>query len=543
MPQIVSSPARTGAPIADAGQASKPQPKASLFGTIGQDAPAGLVVFLVALPLCLGISLASGAPLLAGLITGIVGGVLVSWLSGSQLSVSGPAAGLTVIMLTAIHTLGSFQAVLAATVVAGVIQMGMGVVKAGVIGMYFPAAVIRGMLAAIGLILILKQIPHFFGADTDYFEDMDFLQFNGQNTFSAIGAAFKALSPGSVLVGFASLALLLLWDSGPMRRFAWARKVPAALVVVVVAIGLNQLLRAVAPDLQVRPQHLVKLPVVSSLGGLISQMTFPDWSAFVRPATYGVALTIAIVASLESLLSVEAVDKLDPHKRRTPPNRELLAQGVGNVVSGLLGGLPLTAVIVRSSANIGAGGQSKVASFVHGLLLLASLLFLASVLNMIPLSALAAVLLLLGFKLTKPMLYRKQWQLGWAQFLPFIVTIVAVLFTDLLKGVGVGLAVGFFFILKANAEQAYFLNRDTPGREPGTLHLRLSEHVSFLNKANIVNTLERLPAGSRVILDGTQSADIDHDVLEAIESFRQVAPERSIVLELRGIRQVSVAAH
>lgn len=543
MPQIVSSPARTGAPIADAGQASKPQPKASLFGTIGQDAPAGLVVFLVALPLCLGISLASGAPLLAGLITGIVGGVLVSWLSGSQLSVSGPAAGLTVIMLTAIHTLGSFQAVLAATVVAGVIQMGMGVVKAGVIGMYFPAAVIRGMLAAIGLILILKQIPHFFGADTDYFEDMDFLQFNGQNTFSAIGAAFKALSPGSVLVGFASLALLLLWDSGPVRRFAWARKVPAALVVVVVAIGLNQLLRAVAPDLQVRPQHLVKLPVVSSLGGLISQMTFPDWSAFVRPATYGVALTIAIVASLESLLSVEAVDKLDPHKRRTPPNRELLAQGVGNVVSGLLGGLPLTAVIVRSSANIGAGGQSKVASFVHGLLLLASLLFLASVLNMIPLSALAAVLLLLGFKLTKPMLYRKQWQLGWAQFLPFIVTIVAVLFTDLLKGVGVGLAVGFFFILKANAEQAYFLNRDTPGREPGTLHLRLSEHVSFLNKANIVNTLERLPAGSRVILDGTQSADIDHDVLEAIESFRQVAPERSIVLELRGIRQVSVAAH
>jgi MFS superfamily sulfate permease-like transporter len=246
---------------------------------------------------------------------------------------------------------------------------------------------------------------------------------------------------------------------------------------------------------------------------------------------------------LESLLSTEAVDKLDPHKRRTPPNRELMAQGVGNVVSGLLGGLPMTAVIVRSSANIDAGAQSKLSAFIHGMLLLASLLFLASVLNLIPLAALAAVLLVVGFKLTKPVLYRTQWKLGYAQFIPFIVTILAVLFTDLLKGVGVGLAVGFFFILKSNAEQAFFLNRDTPDRQPGTLHLRLSEHVTFLNKASIVNTLERLPAGSRVILDGTKSEDIDHDVLEAIETFRQAAPERNIDLELRGIRQVNVAAH
>ncbi|MCC3152275.1 SulP family inorganic anion transporter [Hymenobacter sp. BT770] len=543
MSEIISSPARTGARIAAATEPAAPAPKPSVFSSIGQDAPAGLVVFLVALPLCLGISLASGAPLLAGLVTGIVGGVLVSWLSGSQLSVSGPAAGLTVIVLTAISTLGSFQALLAATVIAGAIQVLMGVAKAGVIGMYFPAAVIRGMLAAIGLILILKQIPHFLGADTDYFEDMDFLQFNGQNTFSAIGAAAKALSPGSVLVGFVSLALLLLWDTSAVQRQAWARKVPGALVVVLVSIGLNQLLRAVAPDYQVRPEHLVKLPIVSSLSGLLGQLTLPDWSAFARPATYGVALTIAIVASLESLLSVEAVDKLDPHKRRTPPNRELMAQGVGNMVSGLIGGLPMTAVIVRSSANINSGGQTKLSSFIHGLLLLASLLFLASVLNMIPLSALAAVLLTVGFKLTKPALYRTQWKLGWAQFLPFIVTIVAVLFTDLLKGVGVGLVVGFFFILKANAEQAYFLTRDAPGREPGTFYLRLSEHVSFLNKASIINTLERLPRGSRVILDGSKSMDIDHDVLEAIESFRQVAPERHIELELRGISQVAVAGH
>ena len=542
MPEISSSPARTGTPIAPASP-QRPRPQPSVFSTLGQDAPAGLVVFLVALPLCLGISLASGAPLLAGLVAGIVGGVVVSWLSGSQLSVSGPAAGLTVIMLTATATLGSFPAVLAATVVAGVLQLLMGVVKAGVIGMYFPASVIRGMLAAIGLILILKQIPHFLGADTDYFEDMDFLQFNGQNTFSAISAAAKGLSPGSVLVGFASLALLLLWDSGLVRRLAWARRVPAALVVVLAALGLNQLLRTVAPEYQVRPEHLVKLPIVSSLDGLLGQLMFPDFTAFARPATYAVGLTIAIVASLETLLSVEAVDKLDPHKRRTPPNRELLAQGAGNIVSGLLGGLPLTAVIVRSSANIGAGAQSKMSAFIHGLLLLTSLLFLAPLLNQIPLSALAAVLLVVGFKLTKPALYRMQWRLGWAQFLPFIITVLAVLFTDLLKGVGVGLAVGFFFILKANAEQAYFLNRDTSDRAPGTIHLRLSEHVSFLNKASIVNTLERLPAGTHVILDGTQSADIDHDVLEAIESFRRVAPERSVTLELRGIRRVAVAGH
>lgn len=543
MPEVISSPARTGAPIAGAAGPAPQPPQKSVFSTLSQDAPAGLVVFLVALPLCLGISLASGAPLLAGVVTGIVGGVLVSWLSGSQLSVSGPAAGLTVIVLTAISTLGSFPAVMAATVVAGAIQLLLGVARAGVIGLYFPAAVIRGMLAAIGLILILKQIPHFLGADTDYFEDMDFLQFNGQNTFSAIGAAARGLSPGSVLVGFTSLALLLLWDGAWLRRRPLVRRVPAALVVVVVAIGLNQLLRAGAPAWQVRPEHLVKLPIITSLGGLFSQLTFPDFAAFARPATYGVGLTIAIVASLETLLSVEAVDKLDPHKRRTPPNRELLAQGAGNIVAGLLGGLPLTAVIVRSSANIGAGGQSKMSAFIHGLLLLASLLFLGSVLNLIPLSALAAVLLLVGFKLTRPALYRAQWHLGWAQFLPFIITIIVVLFTDLLKGVGVGLAVGFFFILKANAEQAYFLNRDTPGRAPGTLHLRLSEHVSFLNKASIVNTLERLPAGSHVILDGTKSADIDHDVLEAIESFRRVAPERNINLELRGIRPVEVAGH
>ena len=547
MTQVISSPAQTGTPIAVPVAPIEPRPKASLLGTIGQDAPAGLVVFLVALPLCLGISLASGAPLLAGVIAGIVGGVLVSLLSGSAVSVSGPAAGLTVVVLSAITTLGSWPAVLAATAVAGVIQMGLGLARAGIIALYFPAAVIRGMLAAIGIILILKQLPHFFGADVDYFEDMNFLQFNGLNTFSAIGAAMKGLSPGSVLVGVVSLLILLLLNTAPVRRQPWARLVPGALVAVLAAVGINQLLKAAAPEMQVRPEHLVKLPVLSSLGQLVGEMTFPDFNALRNPATYGVAFTIAIVASLETLLSVEAVDNLDPQKRHTPTNRELLAQGAGNLLSGLLGGLPLTAVIVRSSANIAAGAQSKLSAFIHGLLLLTSLLFLGAVLNLIPLSALAAVLLLVGYKLTTPALYRKQWQLGWVQFTPFIITIVAVLFTDLLKGVSIGLVLGFFFILRDNAKAGSYLRRDDAEENAESpdapLHLRLPEHVSFLNKASIVTTLDQLPPNSRVILDGTRSDVIDHDVLEAIEAFRQAAPARGIELELRGIRQVAVGTH
>ena len=518
-----------------------PEPATGFFSTIGQDAPAGLVVFLVALPLCLGISLASGAPLLAGLVTGIVGGVVVSWLSGSQLSVSGPAAGLTVTVLTAIATLGSFQAVLLATAIAGFIQVGLGLVKAGVIGMYFPVSVIRGMLAAIGLILILKQIPHFLGADADYFEDNDFFQFDGLNTFSAIGEAAEHIALGSIIVGTVALGLLLLWDSAPMKRLKFTRLVPGALVAVAASLLLNELFRLAVPALQVQPQHMVHLPVVASWGALLGEMTFPDWSALRNPAVYGVALTIAVVASLESLLSVEAVDKLDPHKRKTPPNRELLAQGVGNILSGLLGGLPLTAVIVRSSANINAGGQSRMAAFVHGLLLLGSLLFLTQVLNLIPLAALAAVLLVVGFKLTAPVIYRAQWRLGWGQFVPFAITIAAILFTDLLKGVGVGLVVGFFYILRANAKVAFIEEREN--QPEGQLYLRLSEHVSFLNKAGVVQALENLPRHSRVILDGSRSKVIDHDVLEAIESFRRIAPERDIELELRGIRPVEVAGH
>lgn len=509
---------------------------------LSKDLPAGLVVFLVALPLCLGISLASGAPLLAGIIAGIVGGLVVSWISNSPLSVSGPAAGLTSIVLASLQSLQSFQAVLAAVVIAGVIQVVLGVVKAGIVGMYFPTSVIRGMLAAIGLTLILKQIPHLVGADADYFEDMTFLQFDGQNTFSAIERAMQGIGAGSALVGLVSLGVLFLWDDVIAKRIRVLRLVPSALVVVLLSIGLNNLLDQAAPVLRIRPEHLVNLPNISSWQDFVGSFTQPDWTALQKPGFFVVAFTIAIVASLESLLSVKAVDKLDPHKRITPTNRELVAQGTGNIISGLLGGLPITAVIVRSSANINSGGQTRMAAFSHGILLLISLLFLESILNQVPYSALAAVLLIVGYKLTKPALYMTQWRLGWQQFLPFIVTILAILFTDLLKGVSVGLAIGVFYILKANYESAYFLSKPA-AMQAGPIHLKLSEQVSFLNKASIVKVLDELPDDTQVLIDGSNSSFIDYDVLEAIENFRLAAPERGIQLELRAIPQVQVLGH
>ncbi|WP_400191513.1 SulP family inorganic anion transporter [Hymenobacter sp. B81] len=516
--------------------------KISYRDSLSKDLPAGLVVFLVALPLCLGISLASGAPLLSGLIAGIVGGLVVSMLSGSSLSVSGPAAGLTTIVLGGISSMGTYQGFLVAVVLAGLLQMAMGALKAGVIGMYFPTSVIRGMLAAIGLILILKQIPHFLGGDSDFFEDLNFFQADGRNTFSEIGYAFTQLLPGALAIGVVSLLILLLWERKFIQRNRVLKLIPGALIVVVVAILLNLLFRSVKPEWVVANTHLVNLPTISSMQDVLGLLTFPDWSVLASSKVYLLALTIAIVASLESLLSVEAVDKLDPHKRNTPPNRELLAQGAGNMVSGLLGGLPVTAVIVRSSANINSGAQTKLSAFWHGILLLLAVLFLGPVLNLIPLSALAAVLLMVGYKLTKPALYRTQWKLGWEQFLPFVVTVGVILFTDLLKGVGVGLVLAVFFILKANAESAFFFHHE-PSFERGTIHLKLSEHVSFLNKAAIATTLERFKPGSHVILDGTDTVSIDYDVLEAIENFRQTAPERGIELELRNIPQVEVLGH
>jgi MFS superfamily sulfate permease-like transporter len=511
--------------------------KTNYLATLGKDLPAGLVVFLVALPLCLGISLASGAPLFAGIVTGVIGGVVVSWLSGSQLSVSGPAAGLTVIVLNGIETLQSYEAFLLAVVLAGVLQVALGFLKAGVIGLYFPSSVIRGMLAAIGLILILKQIPHFLGADEDFFGEMTFFQPNGRTTFSELGHAFTAINMGALIIGIISLSILILWDMPFMKRIKIFKLVPGALIVVLGSIALNAFFVNYMPELAITSSHLVNLPNISNFSDLNKELSLPDFGAFANPSVYIVAFTIAIVASLETLLSVEAVDKMDPHKRRTPNNRELKAQGVGNMISGMLGGLPMTAVIVRSSANIVAGGQTKVSAFIHGVFLMLSVLFLAGLLNQIPLSALAAVLLIVGFKLTKPALIKSQFKLGWEQFIPFAVTIIAILFTDLLIGICVGLAVGVFYILKANYKSPYFYHKEEQ-RDREVIRIKLSEHVSFLNKASIILTLDHMPSNSHVVIDGENSEFIDYDVLEAIQGFKQTAHERNIQVEVLNVPEV-----
>lgn len=504
-----------------------------------KDIPSGLVVFFVALPLCLGISLASGAPLFSGIVTGIVGGVLVSWLSGSQLSVSGPAAGLTVIVLNGIESLGSFESFLLAVVIAGFLQLVLGFIKAGVIGLYFPSSVIRGMLAAIGLILILKQIPHFMGADEDFFGEMQFFQPDGRTTFSELGYAFSHIELGALIIGIVSLTILLAWDNPFFRNNKFLKLIPGALVAILVAIGLNALFINILPELAVNASHLVNLPVIEGFSGLKNELTFMSFDQLTNPTLYVVAFTIAIVASLETLLSVEAVDKLDPHKRRTPNNRELKAQGIGNIVAGLLGGLPMTAVIVRSSTNVAAGGQTKVSAFVHGIFLVLAVFLLAGFMNRIPLSALAAVLLVVGYKLTKPALYKSQFKIGLDQFIPFIVTVLAILFTDLLIGILVGLVVGVFYILKANYKSPYFFHKEEH-KDKEVIRIRLSEHVSFLNKASIVLTLEHMPEDSHVIIDAENSEYIDYDVIEAINNFKDTAHERNIKVELINVPEIGV---
>lgn len=506
-----------------------------------KDLPAGLVVFLVALPLCLGIALASGAPALSGIVTGIVGGIIVACLSGSALSVSGPAAGLTVIVLNGITDLGSFESFLVAVVIAGVLQLVLGYAKAGIIGLYFPSSVIRGMLAAIGLTLILKQIPHFVGFDREAFNEMNAVTGHEESYLAGLLNSFSHIQEGALIVGLVSLAIILFWDNVLAPKVRALKLVPSALIAVLVAVGLNLVFQNFMPDYAIIKEHLVNLPAITNTNEIMANLRFPDFSQFLNPQVYIVAITIAIVASLETLLSIEAVDKLDPLKRITPPNRELKAQGVGNIISGLLGGLPMTAVIVRSSANLNAGAQTRVSAIFHGLLLALSLVLLSNILNLIPLSALAAVLLVVGYKLTKPMLYKSQLRLGAEQFIPFIVTILAILFTDLLKGIGIGLAVGMFYILKANYRSPYFFKKETySGKD--VIRLKLSEHVSFLNKASIVLTLDHLPANSHVIIDGERSEVIDYDVLEAIQEFKTKAGQKNITLELIQIPEVEVAS-
>ncbi len=448
-----------------------------MFKNLNKDFPASVVVFFVALPLCLGIALASGAPLFSGLIAGIVGGIVVGGMSGASLGVSGPAAGLAAIVLVAISSLGGYENFLLAVVIAGGIQILFGVLKAGVIGYYFPSSVIKGMLTGIGIIIILKQIPHFFGYDSDPQGDWAFFQVDGENTFSEIFNIINNVSPGATLIAVIGMIILILWESVLSKKGKIFKLVQGPLVAVV--IGIIFYLLTKDTSLAISNDHLVNVPVPDSFDSFIGQFTFPSFKMIGNPEIWITAFTIALVASLETLLSVEAIDKLDPHKRTTPTNRELFAQGTGNMVSGLIGGLPVTQVIVRSSANVQSGGQTKMSAIIHGFLLLISVIIIPNVLNLIPLSVLAAVLFLVGYKLAKPALFMKMYKAGWKQFVPFVVTIVGIVFGDLLIGISLGLVVGVFVILIKSYQNSYFLHIENVENGGKTVKMRLAEEVTF----------------------------------------------------------------
>ncbi|RYU59311.1 SulP family inorganic anion transporter [Methylolobus aquaticus] len=499
-------------------------------GHLKNDIPAGIVVFLVALPLCLGIALASGAPLFSGLITGIVGGIIVSWASGSQLSVSGPAAGLTVIVLTAIETLGSFDKFLLAVTLAGLIQFALGVLRAGLIGAYFPTSVIKGMLSAIGIILIMKQLPHAIGYDAELEGDETYMPLDAEGTVLDLFRSFGQISVGAVIVSVVAIAIMLAWETAPFKRNRLLSLVPGPLVAVVWGIAYNLITAHYFPGLQIVHEHLVQLSEVAGLADFINHFTPPDFTAILNPDVYVIAVTVAIVASLETLLSLEAVDKLDPLKRVAPTNRELCAQGLGNFLCGLMGGLPMTAVIVRSAANVNAGGRTKVAAFVHGVLLLLSVSFLTWGLNLIPLATLAAVLLLTGYKLAKPALFVEMYRKGMNQLLPFVITIAAILISDLLKGIAIGMVVGLFFVIRANFHAAITLTRD--GKN---YLLRLQKDVSFLNKALLRTLLDSIDEGGNLIIDGSRARFVDQDILEAINDFVAASRDNGISVEVRNL--------
>lgn len=515
--------------------------KKSWTSNLRHDLPAGLVVFLVALPLCLGIALASGVSLFSGMITGIIGGLVVGFLSGSQLSVSGPAAGLTVIILSALETLPSFEVFLAAVVFAGVIQLVLGFMRAGLIGYYFPTTVIKGMLAAIGLLLIFKQIPHLVGVDDEAFGLLSFKTVEGENTITLFIRSLSEFDRGALIIGVTAIVVMKLWDTKVGRRFKSLALIPGALIAVVLSVVMNLVFKRLLPDLAIGSTHLVNLPKIKDASDMMAALSFPDFSGSVTTEFWLITFTLAIVASLETLLSLEAVDNIDPMKRVSPTNRELKAQGVGNVLSGLIGGIPMTSVIVRSSANVSAGGRTKISAVFHGLLLLLALLIFPGVINLIPYSALAAILILVGLKLTKPALYQSMYRLGTDQFIPFMVTIIAILFTDLLIGIGIGMVVGIFFILKVNYQVPYFMRKEeVSDGERNRLKIQLSEHVSFLNKAALQKALLEIEDDTDVFIDGARTEKIDYDALEVLHNFRISSVGRGIEVVITDIPELSI---
>ena len=507
--------------------------KIDVFKHFKNDFAASIVVFFVAVPLCLGIALASGAPLFAGIIAGIVGGIVVGIASGSPLGVSGPAAGLAVIVLTSITTLGgSWPAFLTAVVLAGVIQLILGFLKAGFIAYFFPNSVIKGMLTGIGLLIILKQIPHALGWDKVAEGDDAFNQADGQNTFSEISKAFDYITPGALLIAVISLAILILWEVVLTKKHKIFQLIQGPIVVVVLGIFMNIAYSESLLPFSLNTKQIVSVPVPDSISGFFSQFTFPDFSVLNNFEVWKIAIVLAIVASLETLLCVEATDKLDPDKRITPTNRELKAQGLGNMISGLIGGLPITQVIVRSSANINFGGKTKLSTILHGIFLLISAIFISNVLNLIPLASLASILLVVGYKLAKPELFKQMYKLGWEQFVPFIATVIAILATDLLKGITVGILFGIFYTLRHSYRNSHHV-KDIISDQNGQQihHLQLAEEVSFFNKASLLNTLDSIPNNSKVIIDCTNSKSIAYDVIELILNYESNAKTKNITVE------------
>lgn len=502
----------------------------NLKSVLTRDIQASIVVFLVALPLCMGVAIASDANVVSGLIAGIVGGILVGLISNSNTSVSGPAAGLTAIVAGAIATLQSFELFLAAVVIAGIIQLVLGVFKLGILAQYVPNSVIKGMLAAIGIILILKQIPHAVGYDADFEGDFAFQQADNQNTFSELINMLSYINLGAVFISLISLAILIMWDKPFMKKIPVISSIPGALVVVFLGVALNFGFNLYAPELYLSASHLVNIPDFGSPIGFFTSLQHPDFSSvFSNVNVWIVAAQIAIVASLESLLSIEATDKLDPHNRITSPNRELIAQGSGNILSGLIGGIPVTAVIVRSSANINSGNYSKFSTIFHGLWLLLAVLFLGAYMNYVPFASLAAVLLMVGYKLTKPALFKEEKEKGWNSLIPFVVTIVAILFTDLLVGVLIGIVTGVIFVMRSNQRNAY-----TVIREPKKQTFLFNKDIVFTNKASLKRDLLEIEEGSQITFDVSKIDFMDADVKELLTEYIESTPNQDVNVTIIG---------
>lgn len=514
-----------------------------MFKTIKNDLPASIVVFFVALPLCLGIALASGAPLFSGLIAGIIGGIVVGAMSGSNIGVSGPAAGLAAIVLAAITSLG-YENFLVAVVIGGAIQLLFGVLRLGIIGYFFPSSVIKGMLTGIGIIIILKQIRFFFGMDKNVEGNIGFLKVEWNNLLSGLLNDINALlsgniSMGATIIGVISIGILLLWSNVLSKKGKIFQLVQGPLVAVV--IGILFYLFTKDGSMGLVESQLVSVPVPDSFDSFKGQFSFPNFSVIANPEIWLTGFTIALVASLETLLCVEATDKLDPHKNVTPTNRELFAQGTGNIVSGMIGGLPITQVIVRSSANIQSGGRSKMSAIIHGFFLLISIILIPTLLNKIPLSVLAAVLFIVGFKLAKPSTFKTMFSLGWKQWLPFMATVLPMVITgDLLLGIGLGLAVGVVVILLKSFQNSHFLHKEGEDVDDGKIKMTLAEEVTFFNKGAILKELDKLPENSFLELDVTKTRYLDNDIIEILEDFGLKARERNITVKLiseRGIEE------